>query len=1423
MEARVFNAGIDVGSTTIKLLVMDPDHQTVYKKYERHYSDVKKATRILFEEAVDLFQDQPIRISITGSGGMGISEVLDIEFIQEVIACSLTVETLIPETDVSIELGGEDAKITFFGASLEQRMNGSCAGGTGAFIDQMAQLLNTDAAGVNTLAKQHEKIYPIASRCGVFAKTDVQPLINDGVSKADIAASILQAVVNQTITGLASGRKIEGNVAFLGGPLYFMSELRERFIETLELEADEVVFPEDPQLYVAMGAALNSVEQEETTSFQALYEKVTAEDTADLAPTDTLESLFENEEELAEFRKRHEQAAVKEAPLEDYSGVAFLGIDAGSTTTKMTLIDPEGTILWSVYDNNDGDPLEKSMEMLTDLYDQMPDDVYIGRSVTTGYGEALIKNALKVDEGEVETMCHYRAAEHFSPGVDFVLDIGGQDMKAMKAKEGVLSSIQLNEACSSGCGSFIGTLANSLNYNVYDFADEALKSRAPVDLGSRCTVFMNSKVKQTQKEGASIADISAGLSISVIKNALYKVIKVQDPKRLGEKIVCQGGTFYNESILRAFEKITGREVIRPNIAGLMGAYGCALIALDHYDMGSESTLLKKDEIQAFTSEKEYTRCGLCANNCELTITLFNDGRRFVSGNRCERGEQKGMGVGVEDIKSNDNHNLVNYKYQRLFQYKPLRKREAERGSVGIIRAMNMFENYPLWHTFFTELGFQVRVSSPTSNRLYEQGISSIPDDTVCYPAKLAHGHIEDLIRKKPDFIFYPCINYEKQEEENAANSYNCPIIISYPQVIRNNVDAIARGHVDYRSPHLNFMNKDHTVKVLTEMLEDKDVSQEEVAEALDAAIAEMDNYRKDIQSKGEDILVHLRHHPEEKAIVMAGRPYHSDPEINHGVADIMIKEGFHVLTEDSISHLTDVEGLRVVDQWVYHSRLYAAAKVARNIPNLEVVQLNSFGCGIDAVTADQVQEILEQHGKIHTLLKIDEGSNLGAVRIRIRSLKAAMVERDNQNWEPEKLYDTPPEVTFTKDMREKHTLLVPMMSPIHQEGLIDEAFRASGYDVVQIGTDTGEQGIHEGLNYVNNDACYPAIITIGQLIDALKSGDYDVDNTSVMMTQTGGGCRATNYIPLLRKALHEAGFSHVPVVSISTGVAGTEKNAGFSYTLPMLARLGVAVLYGDLFQKLLHRTRPYELEEGAADALYQEWLEAVKPNIKNGRLREFNKNMKQIIEDFDTLPRTGEIKPRVGIVGEILVKYSPTANNGIVELLEAEGAEAVVPDLIGFLNYCLYNMQWKADHLGFKKINKPISQFAIKLIQMCEKPMNKALEASEHFEPFHEIEEIALGAESIISIGTHTGEGWYLTGEVVQFIKSEVPNVVITQPFGCLPNHIVGRGMMKEIRYQYPEANLTAIDYDPGVSEVNQLNRIRLMLAQANKKLEEVK
>lgn len=1406
---KKLSAGIDVGSTTVKMVVLNEKKQTLFAKYERHYSDIKTATKKVLLEAQEVIGNQQVALAITGSGGMGLAEVLAIPFVQEVIACTKTVETLIPETNVAIELGGEDAKITFFEGALEQRMNGSCAGGTGAFIDQMAVLLKTDANGVNDLAKNYQTIYPIASRCGVFAKTDVQPLINEGADKADIAASIFQAVVNQTIAGLAAGRKIKGKVAFLGGPLYFMSELRRRFVETLQIAEEDIIFPENPQLFVAIGAALYG---EETAQLNTLLARLSTDDSAKLQPSHTLEPLFATEEELAVFRQRHGQSSVEEKKLASHTGAAFLGIDAGSTTTKVVLIDEVGRILYSFYGNNEGQPLETTMRVLQEMYQQMPPAVFIGKAAVTGYGEQLIKNALKIDIGEVETMAHYKAAEHFQPGVDFILDIGGQDMKAMTIKDGALSSIQLNEACSSGCGSFIETFARSLKYEVKEFALAATTAKNPVDLGSRCTVFMNSKVKQVQKEGASVGDISAGLSYSVIKNALYKVIKIRRPEDLGEKIVCQGGTFYNEAVLRAFEKISGREVVRPSIAGLMGAYGAALIALENYEIGEVTALLSSDELSQFTAEKEFTHCGLCENNCMLTVTLFSDGRKFITGNRCERGAR------IKIKKEERKINLVDYKYRRLFKYRPLRKKEASRGRIGIPRVLNLYENYPLWHTFFTELGFRVELSPRSNKELYEKGIETIPSDTACYPAKIAHGHIQALIDQGVPLIFYPGIIFERPETAQAENHFNCPIVQSYPDVIRNNLDDIRAGRVDYRNPFLNLADETSMVKVLSEEFQDFGITETEIAHALRLGFEELDQFKLDVCQQGEKTLRMLTE-TNQRGIVLSGRPYHLDPEINHGIAEVITQEGFHVLTEDSIAHLGNVGHLRVVNQWVYHSRLYAAARVVAKSKQLELVQLNSFGCGIDAVTTDQVEEIMEQYGKLYTVLKIDEGANLGAIRIRLRSLKAAVNEREKNHFIPTQRFEEPAKITFTKEMRKQHTLLLPMLSPIHQSGLVDVALQASGYNVICLPADDRE-AVNVGLRFVNNDACYPAIISIGQLIEALQSGKYDLQNTSVLMTQTGGGCRATNYIPLLRKALNEAGFPQVPVVSVSMGNQGVESNPGFKFTLPMLKRVAVAFLYGDLFERVVYRTRPYEAISGSVDRLHETWLKKVEKNVRNGSFTLFNHNMKKIIADFDTIDLQDIVKPRVGVVGEILVKYSPTANNDIVRLLEAEGAEAVVPDMVGFMNYSLYNQIWRYQNLGMAKKSKWIAEFAIGLIERIQKPMDRALRASQRFEGLHSIYQLADDASKILSIGNHTGEGWFLTGEMIDLLKSDVTNIVCMQPFGCLPNHVVGKGVIKELRHQYPKANIAAIDYDPGVSMVNQLNRIRLMLATANKALQ---
>lgn len=1406
---KKLHLGLDVGSTTVKLVVLDENDGLVYGNYKRHFSDIKSTIVNLIEEAYTKFNDCRITIMITGSGGLAVSKWLDVPFIQEVIASTKTVERFIPQTDVVIELGGEDAKIIYFKDGIEQRMNGTCAGGTGAFIDQMAVLLQTDAQGLNDMAKNHKVIYPIASRCGVFAKTDIQPLLNEGAAKEDLAASIFQAVVNQTISGLACGKPIRGNVAFLGGPLYFLSELRSRFTETLKLKDNEVIFPENSQLFVAMGAALASKESNEI-SFLALHNKLPGLKGASEYEVNRLRALFANEEELNEFNERHSKYKVKRTNLSQYEGDCFLGVDAGSTTTKAALIGEDGSLLYSYYGSNQGKPLALTIEILKEIYGKLPPKAKIASSAVTGYGEGLIKSALKIDIGEIETIAHYKAADFFLPGVDFILDIGGQDMKCMKVKDGVIDSIMLNEACSSGCGSFIETFAKSLNMSVQDFAKAAVLSKEPVDLGSRCTVFMNSRVKQAQKEGATVGDISSGLSYSVIKNALYKVIKLRNPEDMGERIIVQGGTFYNDSVLRSFELISEREVVRPDISGIMGAFGVALIARERYDKNYKTTLIGLEGLNNLKIKSNMARCGLCGNNCLLTINKFSDGGIFVSGNRCERGVNKGK-------KSKEIPNLYDYKYNRMFNYIPLSKEEAKRGTIGIPRVLNMYENYPFWFTFFNELGFRVELSRRSSKEVYEMGMETIPSESACYPAKLVHGHIIDLVEKKVDIIFYPCIPVDKKEQEGADNKYSCPIVTSYPEVIKNNVDILREKNIHLMTPFLPMDEEKRLARRLYEELKGLGISKKEVLEAANKAWVERENCRNDIRIKGEEVLAYLER-TGKKGIVLAGRPYHVDPEIQHGIASLITEYDMAVLTEDSIAHLGAVERpLRVVDQWVYHSRLYAAAHFVATKENLELVQLTSFGCGLDAVTADQVEEILKGHNKIYTLIKIDEVSNLGAVRIRMRSLKAAIEERDRMGIKPKNEYRPIEKIPFTSEMRQKHTILAPQMSPIHFQ-FVQEAFSSSGYNM-EVLPSVDKGAVEEGLKYVNNDACYPSIIVVGQMIEALKSGKYDPNNTSLMITQTGGGCRASNYVGFLRKALKEAGFEQIPVISLN--YVGLESNPGFTISYSMIKKALVALLFGDLFMRVLYRVRPYEKITGSANLLYENWVEKCKKVIKEGNFKLAKRYVYEIVEDFDNLEILDIKKPRVGVVGEILVKYHPTANNDIVGVLESEGAEAVVPDLTDFFLYCAYDETFKYKYLSGNFKSKIISDAVIWAIEYFRKDMKKALEKSKRFHAPATIKELAEGAEPILSIGNQTGEGWFLTGEMVELINSGVKNIVCLQPFACLPNHVTGKGVIKELKRRYKGANVVAIDYDPGASEVNQINRIKLMLAVADKNLEE--
>ncbi|HEY5560775.1 MAG TPA: acyl-CoA dehydratase activase-related protein [Clostridiaceae bacterium] len=1416
MEDRL-QLGLDIGSTTVKIVVTDKEDKILYSKYQRHFSDIKKTIISLIEEAYDKYKSSEITIMATGSGGLSVSKWLDIPFIQEVIASTKTVEDLIPETDVAVELGGEDAKITYFEGKeaagiyggIDQRMNGTCAGGTGAFIDQMASLLQTDAAGLNELAKGYKVIYPIAARCGVFAKTDIQPLLNEGAAKEDIAVSVFQSVVNQTISGLACGKPIRGNIAFLGGPLYFLSELRKRFIETLGLTEKQIIFPENSQLYVAIGAALSS-KNERPVLFSVLKDRLAHLRKSSETEVERLEPLFKNKEAYDEFSLRHSLHKVRRFELQDYIGNSYLGIDAGSTTTKAALISEDGALLYSYYGSNEGSPLISSIKILKDLYSKLPKDVKIVNSTVTGYGEGLLKAALTVDIGEIETVAHWKAADFFLPGVDFILDIGGQDMKSLRIKDGMIDSILLNEACSSGCGSFIETFAHSLKFDVKEFAQEALKSLKPVDLGSRCTVFMNSRVKQAQKEGATVGDISAGLSYSVIKNALLKVIKIRNPKELGEKIIVQGGTFYNDAILRSFEIISGREAIRPDIAGIMGAFGGALIAKERYVKGYESTLLKEEELESFTTKVSMRRCGLCSNNCLLTVNEFPGGKNHITGNRCERG------IGVE-IK--DNHkvpNLFDYKYKKLFSYKSLKLEDAKRGVIGIPRVLNMYENYPFWFTLLTSLGFKVELSRRSSKELYELGIETIPSESACYPAKLVHGHIMDLINRGIEVIFYPCIPYEQKERASADNHYNCPIVTSYPEVIKINMDILKEKNIRYMNPFLPIDNKKRLKEEMVKDFSFFNLTKEEVDIAVDKAYEEDNKFKEDMRHKGEEVIAYLKKEGK-KGIILAGRPYHVDPEINHGIPNIITGFDMAVLTEDSVAHLGIMDKpLRVVDQWVYHSRLYAAATFATTMDNIELVQLNSFGCGLDAVTTDQVEEILHNQSKIYTSLKIDEGNNLGAAKIRMRSLRAAINERDKNKRVIRKHKETPKRIVFSKEMRKKHTILAPQMSPIHFQ-FLQEAFISSGYNV-EILPSVDKNAVDEGLKYVNNDACYPSIIVVGQVMEALKSGKYDLNNVSVLMSQTGGGCRATNYIAFLRKAMRDAGLDNIPVISLNA--LGLEKNPGFKLTPSLLHKFMIALVYGDTLMRVLLKVRPYEKVKGSANALYEKWVERCLESTRNGNYLTFRKYINGIVQDFDNLEITQEKKPKIGLVGEILVKFHPTANNNVVDIMEKEGCEAVMPDLIDFLLYCAYNANYKHDKLSGTGKAKFYSNAAILAIESYRRDMKKALNKSKRFTAPKTISELGASAEPIISLGNQTGEGWFLTAEMVELIETGAKNIICMQPFACLPNHVTGKGVIKELKRKYPGANITAIDYDPGASEVNQLNRIKLMLSVAFKNLQ---
>ena len=1467
---RPYQLGIDVGSTTVKAVVLDGNRR-LFSDYRRHNADVRASLGALLADVERALPGARVHAAITGSGGLTTARAMGIPFVQEVIAGTEATQRLHPEVDVVIELGGEDAKLTYLHPTPEQRMNGTCAGGTGAFIDQMATLLHTDAAGLGEMATRHTQLYPIASRCGVFAKSDIQPLINQGAAHEDLAASIFNAVATQTIAGLACGRPIRGTVMFLGGPLHFLPALREAY-KALLPKADAFVTPDDAQLYVAIGAALlaqkeaakkaRQAEEAGATSVETRGEKLTTlMERLAAAPVQVesprMDPLFATPEDREEFIARHSLDVIPKASLDEAEGRCWLGIDAGSTTIKAVVIDSQDRIVFTHYASNEGDPVAAAVDIVRAVRSALPEGCEIGRSCATGYGEGLVKAALTMDEGEIETMAHYRAAEFICPGVTSVIDIGGQDMKYLRIRDHAVDSISVNEACSSGCGSFLQTFAQTMGTDVRSFARMAMESESPVDLGTRCTVFMNSSVKQAQKEGADVRDISAGLSYSVVRNALYKVIKLKEPSDLGERVVVQGGTFLNDSVLRAFELLTGREVVRPDIAGLMGAYGAALTARMHDTGEGTSSLATIEALEGFAVDTTRKTCRLCQNHCQMTISTFSNGERHVSGNRCERG------ASLERVpKKSELPNLYDWKYKRIFGYRRLTEKKAFRGDIGIPRVLGMYENYPFWFTMLTALGFRVMISGRSNHDLFETGMESIPSENVCYPAKLVHGHIESLLDKGITTIFYPCVDFEQKLTES-ENSYNCPIVATYPEVIRNNMERLAEPGTKFISPFVNFGNREYLPAHLSKTFKEYgyDIPVEEMKAALDKAWEEDAAVKAEIRAKGVETIEWMREHGV-RGIVLAGRPYHLDPEINHGIPEVIVGLGMAVLTEDSIIDARLERPLRVLDQWSYHSRLYEAAARVGDEPDLEMVQLNSFGCGVDAITADQVQEILEGRGDVHTVLKIDEVSNLGAAKIRLRSLDAAITERatlastideagagdgtDGAELAPassvglvsgsvdtatlrdpsgdaareEAAGHIKPRTAFTEEMREAgYEILAPQMSPIHFR-FLTPLFASAGLKV-RVLEHTSRTSMEVGLKYVNNDSCYPAIVVIGQLLDEFISGRADPDRTAVGITQTGGMCRASNYAALLRKGLRDAGYPQVPVIALS--VQGIEDNPGFHLGIPHIHKAIQAFVIGDAIQSMLLRVRPYEATPGSAMELYRTWDGYVQEWITSGRVAalggrvSYGKIIRECVRAFDALPlRDIPRKPRVGLVGEILVKFHPDANNHAVDVIEAEGCEAELPGLMQFFHNSVATAAWDKENLGIDGKQRYIMPIVLWALKKYEKPVHRAFAATNgKFEPHRPIEEMIERSQDIARLGNQAGEGWYLTAEMVDMIEHGCPNIICAQPFACLPNHVVGKGMFRALRTRYPEANIVAVDYDPGASEVNQLNRIKLMLATA--------
>lgn len=1393
--------GIDIGSTTAKLVAIGTAGEMLYSKYVRHNARAKEVVCGILREVRSLLGNIEVQVKVTGSVGMGISEQTGIPFVQEVVAASKAVQANYPQVRSMIDIGGEDAKVVFFenAEAKDLRMNGNCAGGTGAFIDQMAVILGVDVKEMDGLALNAKQVYPIASRCGVFCKTDIQNLIAKNVCKEDIATSIFHAVAVQTVVTLAHGCDIEAPVLFCGGPLTFIPALRKAFTEYLHLKEEDIILPENGALLPALGTALSNTETDSAYALSDMINKLENSVKGTKGNTSGLPPMFSTPAEYDTWKERMGMKRISTGNLHKGRQEVYLGIDSGSTTTKIVLTDTEGRLLFTHYDVNGGNPVqavEKGLLKLKEACTAHETELDIKGSCSTGYGEDLIKAAFQLDAGIVETIAHYMAAAHIDPHVSFILDIGGQDMKAMFVNQGVIDRMEINEACSSGCGSFIETFAKTLGYAVQDFAQAACHSTTPCDLGTRCTVFMNSKVKQVLREGATVDDIAAGLAYSVVKNCLYKVLKLKDMAVLGKHIVVQGGTMRNDAVVRALELLTDAEVSRCDVPELMGAYGCALYAREH----SQISVSLNDIMEKAQYTTRLLHCKGCDNQCLVSRYRFAGGRNYYSGNRCER-------VFTNGRCERRGTNVYEFKNKLLFDRATKEVHTTSRLTVGIPRCLNMYENFPFWHTLLTECGIRVVLSDVSNFTHYEQCARMVMSDNICFPAKLVHSHIQNLMDKQVDRIFIPFVIFEHCGSKE-QNSYNCPIVTGYSEVIKS----VQGGSTPIDAPAISFKDRTLLYRQCRTYLESLGVTEGRISKAFIKAEVEHENYVHTLAEYNRKTLNEARSNGL-FTLLLAGRPYHTDPLIQHKISDMIADMGINVITDDTVREKEiGIQGVHFLAQWTYPNRILKAAQwCAVQDSGVQFVQLTSFGCGPDAFLMDEVRDLLIRNGKAYTLLKLDDINNVGSMKLRVRSLVESLkLVREHKEMERKKAAEPFRTTPVCEDLRKKK-ILVPYFTPFISP-LIPAVMRVAGYDVETLPMSDTES-CDWGLKYANNEVCYPATLIVGDIIKAFRSGGYDPDRTVVAMTQTGGQCRASNYITLIKKALVDAGYPNTPVVSLTFGAGIKNEGPGFKINwvkmLPIALR---ALLYSDCISKFYYAAVPREKESGQAAKLKEMFLRTAKHLIQDGKSRNLYACLGLAARQFNEICRNIDC-PKVGVVGEIFLKFNPFAHKDVTTWLIGQGIEVVPSVLTDFFLQLFVNKKVRTESTIVRSLIPPfVYKLGYNIIWKQIEKVNRIAGDFRYFVPFKDIFTEAQEAQKVISLNAQFGEGWLLPAEILSYAAQGVNNVISLQPFGCIANHIVSKGVEKRIKTLLPDMNLLSLDFDSGVSDVNITNRLLLFI-----------